>query len=238
MADGTDLRTRAATLADAAAIAAIYNQGIADRIATFETEPRSSGQICQWFTARQLVIVAETAETGPVAFAASFPYSARACYAGIGEFSVYVERDYRGRGAGAVLAALIEAATAAGLHKLTSRVFPENIASRALLRSLGFEEIGIHRRHGQLDGVWRDCVIVERLLGPASPRISDETLGRGCRAWNSADARLGIELLPAGDPGRPDRARARHLAHDSIRPVLGRAAAVGRAGPGGRPRDR
>jgi L-amino acid N-acyltransferase YncA len=142
----------------------IYNEGIADRIATFETEPRSSGQISEWFTGRQLVIVAETKD-GPVAFAASFPYSARACYAGIGEFSVYVRRDYRGRGAGrGVLAALIEAATAAGMHKLTSRVFPENIASRALLKRLGFEEIGIHRRHGKLDGVWHDCVIVERLL--------------------------------------------------------------------------
>jgi phosphinothricin acetyltransferase len=62
-----------------------------------------------------------------------------------------------------VLAALIEAA-ARGMHKLTSRVFPENTASRALLKGLGFEEIGIHRRHGQLDGRWRDCVIVERLL--------------------------------------------------------------------------
>ncbi len=139
MAGGTDLRTRAATLADAAAIAAIYNEGLVDRVATFETEPRSSGQISQWFTGRQLVIVAATAVTGPVAFAASFPYSARVCYAGIGEFSVYVRRDYRGRGAGrAVLAALIEAATAAGLHNLTSRVFPENAASRALLRSSRF----------------------------------------------------------------------------------------------------
>jgi phosphinothricin acetyltransferase len=102
------MRTRAATLADAAAIAAIYNEGIADRIATFETEPRSAGQIAEWFTGRQLVIVAETEAPGPVAFAASFPYSDRACYSGIGEFSVYVRRDYRGRGAGrAVLAALI-----------------------------------------------------------------------------------------------------------------------------------
>jgi L-amino acid N-acyltransferase YncA len=166
MADITDLRTRAATLADAAAIAAIYNEGIADRIATFETEPRLAEQLAEWFTGRQLVIVAEIEERGLIAFAASFPYSARACYAGIGEFSVYVAREYRGRGGGrAVLAALIEAATAAGLHKLTSRVFPENIASRALLKGLGFEEIGIHRRHGQLDGRWRDCVIVERLLG-------------------------------------------------------------------------
>jgi L-amino acid N-acyltransferase YncA len=165
MVDATELRTRAATIADAAAIAAIYSEGIADRIATFETEPRSAGQIAEWFTGRQLVIVAEIEEMGPVAFAASFPYSARPCYAGIGEFSIYVAREYRGRGAGrAVLSALMEAAIAAGLHKLTSRVFPENAASRALLKGLGFAESGIHRPHGRLDGVWRDCVILERLL--------------------------------------------------------------------------
>jgi phosphinothricin acetyltransferase len=158
-------KTRPAAPADSAAIAAIYNQGIADRIATFETEPRGARQITEWFTGHQLVIVAEGAGTEPVAFAASFPYSPRPCYAGIGEFSVYVRRDYRGRGAGrAVLAALIAAAAAAGLHKLISRVFPENTASRALLKGLGFEEIGIHRRHAQLDGRWRDCVVVEQLL--------------------------------------------------------------------------
>ena len=160
-----DLHTRPATLADAAPIAEIYNQGIADRIATFETEPRSATDIAGWFTGEHLVMVAETGETGPVAFAASFPYSSRPCYRGIGEFSVYVRRNHRGHGAGrAVLAALIEAAAARGMHKLTSRVFPENAASRALLKGLGFEEIGIHRRHGRLDGGWRDCVIVERLL--------------------------------------------------------------------------
>jgi len=158
---------RTATVADAAEIAEIYNQGIADRIATFETEPRSATDIAGWFTGEHLVVVAETGETGLIAFAASLPYSSRPCHRGIGEFSVYVRRDYRGRGAGrAVLAALIEAATARGMHKLTSRVFPENAGSRALLKGLGFEEIGIHRRHGQLDGHWRDCVIVERLLDP------------------------------------------------------------------------
>jgi phosphinothricin acetyltransferase len=166
MTDTTKVRTRAATVA--AAIAEIYNQGIADRIATFETEPRVAADIAPWFAPRHLVVVAES-EAGPVAFAASFPYSNRPCYRGIGEFSVYVRRDYRGRGAGrTVLAALIEAAEAAGLHKLTSRVFPENAASRALLKGLGFEEIGLHRRHGQLDGRWRDCVIIERLLNKGS----------------------------------------------------------------------
>jgi L-amino acid N-acyltransferase YncA len=169
MVDTTGLRTRVATLADAATIAVIYNEGIADRIATFETEPRSAAQIAEWFSGGRLVIVAETENAEPVAFAASFPYSDRPCYSGIGEFSVYVRRDYRGRGAGrTVLAALMEVATAAGMHKLTSRVFPDNIASRALLKGLGFEEIGIHRRHGKLDGVWRDCVIVERLLDTGS----------------------------------------------------------------------
>jgi L-amino acid N-acyltransferase YncA len=76
-----------------------------------------------------------------------------------------VRRDWRGRGAGQVaLAALIEVAGAAGLWKLVSRVFPENAASRALLRRMGFREVGFYQRHGQLDGIWRDCVIVERLL--------------------------------------------------------------------------
>jgi L-amino acid N-acyltransferase YncA len=89
----------------------------------------------------------------------------RPCYAGIGEFSGYVARAHRGRGAGrAVLAALIDAAAARGMYKLTSRVFPENTGSRAPLKGLGFEEIGVHWRHGQLDGRWRDCVVVERLL--------------------------------------------------------------------------
>ena len=159
--------TRAAIPADAPAIAAIYNQGIADRVATFETEPRSPEDIAAWFTPGRLIMVAED-EQGVIAFAASFPYSARPCYAGINEFSVYVARDWREKGAGrAVLAALIEAASAHGLHKLTSRVFPENVASRALLKQSGFAEIGIHRRHGKLDGEWRDCVVVELLIGEA-----------------------------------------------------------------------
>ena len=130
-----------------------------------------AADIAPWFAQRHVIVVAENGKAGPVAFAASFPYSNRPCYRGIGEFSVYVRRDYRGRGAGrAVLAALMEAAIVAGLHKLTTRVFPENIASRALLKGLGFEEIGIHRRHGKLDGVWRDCVVVERLLDPGSAK--------------------------------------------------------------------
>lgn len=160
----TSYTTRPATPADVPAIVSIYNQGIADRIATFETDPRTPTQIAEWLRTGSLVVVAAV-PNDVVAFAASFPYSTRPCYVGIGEFSVYTLRDHRGRGAGsAVLAALIQAARTANLYKLTSRIFPENAASRALLKRFGFAEIGIHRRHGRLDGVWRDCLIVELLV--------------------------------------------------------------------------
>lgn len=158
------MQTRLARPGDAAAIAAIYNQGIADRVATFETRPREPSDIAAWFDGRHPVVVAEDAD-GVCAFAATSTYRARECYAGIAEFSVYVAREQRGSGAGRlVMAALITEAERAGFWKLVSRVFPENEASRALLRKLGFREVGIYEKHAQLDGVWRDVVIVERLM--------------------------------------------------------------------------
>jgi len=102
-------------------------------------------------------------------------YRPRACYAGVAEFSVYVARASRGRGAGqAVLAGLIEECARRGFWTLVSRIFPENMASRALCRRLGFRDVGLYRRHGQLDGAWRDCVIVERIL----PGADDDHPGR------------------------------------------------------------
>ena len=161
------LRTRAATAADAASIAAIYNEGIADHVATFETEPRTPDQIAAWLGGRYPVVVVEN-EGRIVAWAACSSYRSRACYAGIAEFSVYVARADRGRGAGrAAMEALLAAAAAAGFWKLVSRVFVENEASRAMLRGLGFREVGTYERHARLDGAWRDVVIVERLLGEA-----------------------------------------------------------------------
>lgn len=156
--------TRPAGLGDAEAIARIYNQGIADRIATFETRPRAAEEVRAWFDGAHPIVVVERG--GAVtAFAATSTYRPRECYAGIAEFSVYVERAERGRGAGRLaMGALIQAAEQAGLWKLVSRVFVENEPSRALLRSLGFREVGIYQRHGRLDGAWRDVVIVERLI--------------------------------------------------------------------------
>ena len=160
--------TRAASVTDASAIARIYNEGIADRIGTFETEPRSAQQIETWFDGRHPIVVVEVGRE-VVAFASTSAYRSRPCYAGVAEFSVYVARHCRGTGAGRVaMTALLEAAEAAGLWKLLSRIFPENTASRALMAKVGFREVGTYLRHGKLDGVWRDCVIVERLLGEAA----------------------------------------------------------------------
>jgi L-amino acid N-acyltransferase YncA len=161
------LEARAARPADAAAIARIYNAGIETRQATFETEPRSRADVLRWLDGRHpVVVVARDDEV--VAFAATFEYRPRAAYAGVAEFSVYADPEHRREGAGRMaMDALIEAATGAGFWKLVSRVFPENEASRALLRSVGFREVGVYRRHARLDGEWRDCVIVERLLGEA-----------------------------------------------------------------------
>jgi arsenate reductase (glutaredoxin) len=156
---------RQAVHADAAAIAAIYNEGIADRIATFETEPRTSSDVSRWFDGRHPVAVAADPGGEIAAYAAAFAYSDRCAYSGVAEFSVYARRSHRGRGAGrAALLSLLAAAPEAGLWKLTSRVFVENAPSRALLRSVGFREVGVQENHGRLDGRWRDVIVVERLI--------------------------------------------------------------------------
>lgn len=163
----TALTVRLATTADAAAIARIHNEGIADRIATFETEPRTPGQVAASLaekgTRYPTVIVEREGEV--VAWAGAGAYRSRPAYAGVAEHSVYVARTARGTGAGrAALEGLCREYAARGFWKIVSRIFPENAASLALHERCGFRVVGVYRRHGKLDGAWRDCVIVERLL--------------------------------------------------------------------------
>jgi phosphinothricin acetyltransferase len=164
------MRTRVATLEDAAAIARIYNQGIEERIATFETRPRTREEIEAQLAEkgdRYPTIVVER-DGDVVAFAGAGPYRAREAYAGVAEHSVYTAREARGTGAGrAALDTLIREYEARGFWKLVSRIFPENRASLILHERAGFRVVGVYRRHGRLAGEWRDCVIVERLLGEA-----------------------------------------------------------------------
>jgi phosphinothricin acetyltransferase len=162
------MRTRPAHAGDAAAIARIYNEGIDDRVATFETEHRSAADVASWLDERIPLVVAVD-EGAVVAWAVAHEYRPRSAYDGVREFSIYVAREARGRGIGrTTLQALIDECERRGCWKLLSRIFPENEASLALCHSLGFREVGVYRRHGKLDGEWRDTVIVERLLGEAA----------------------------------------------------------------------
>jgi phosphinothricin acetyltransferase len=161
------ITTRLATAEDAAAIAEIYNEGIADRVATFETEPRTAEQIGALLASKgdRFPTVVVERDGRVVAWAGAGPYRDRPAYAGVAEHSVYVARDVRGTGVGrAALEALCRTYTGLGFWKIVSRIFPENTASVALHERCGFRVVGVYRRHGKLDGEWRDCVIVERLL--------------------------------------------------------------------------
>jgi L-amino acid N-acyltransferase YncA len=164
------LALRPATPEDATAVAAIYNEAIEERQATFETRPREPAEIAAWLEEALPFLVAEDPASGTVVgFARVSEYSDRCVYRGVGEHGVYVAGAARGGGVGrALLEGLCRAAEAAGYHKLTARMFASNAASRAVHRAAGFEEVGVQRRHGRLDGDWRDCVLVERLLGEAA----------------------------------------------------------------------
>lgn len=161
---------RPARLEDAAAIAAIYNEGIRTRRATFEIRERTASDIEPWLAPgrRHPVLVAE--RDGRVAgWVAAFPYRQRDCYAGVADFSVYVAQAERGRRIGdQLLGTFLPVLEQAGFWKVLSRIFPENEASLALCRRHGFREVGRYLRHAQLDGAWRDVIIVERLLGAAA----------------------------------------------------------------------
>ena len=163
--DGVQIRTAAAD--DSAAIAEIYNQGIEDRVATFETRRRSADDQRAWLQSiagRYPAVVAQI-DGELIGWAGAGPYRDRECYRGIGEFSMYVRRDWRRRGVGDLLiTGLISEAERLGLWKLVSRIFPFNLASRALCRKHGFREVGVYQKHAHLDGRWLDVVIVERLI--------------------------------------------------------------------------
>ena len=162
------MTTRPAARADADAICAIYNAGIAGRQATFETSPRTAEDVLGWYDDALPFLVAVDDRDRVVGWARVSPYSDRCVYEGVGEHGVYVDPGSRGQGIGrTLLEALSAVAEEAGFYKLTSRVFTTNEASLAVHRAAGFYEVGVQPRHGRLDGEWKDCVLVERLLGPA-----------------------------------------------------------------------
>lgn len=160
---------RPAQPADAAAIAAIYNEGIASGVATFDTTLRGPEDVLGWTGdgAPPLVLAEEDGEA--LGWARAGVYRDRPHYAGVGQYAVYVAGSARGRGVGrALVQALAAEAEQGGYHKLVGRILPENAASLALARACGFREVGLYRNHGKVNGAWRDVVVVELLLGEAA----------------------------------------------------------------------
>ena len=164
-----ELEIRDAAPADAPAIARIYNQGIEDRVATLETELRSPAERAAWLAAREprhpvLVAVDRTGDV--LGWASLNRFNPRPAYDHVGDFSVYVARESRGRGVGdALLGALIDRALALGYHKLVLAAFPTNAPGLRLYARHGFTRVGIYHEQGMLDGEWVDVVLMERMLG-------------------------------------------------------------------------
>jgi L-amino acid N-acyltransferase YncA len=161
------VRVRPAIMTDTEAVAAIYNEGIRGRMATFETRERSADDIAGWFEDGYPFLVAVRADRDDevIGWVHASSYRQRECYAGIVEFSVYVASSSRGERVGdALMKAFIDKCSERGIWKILSRVFPENAASRALCARNGFREAGVYEKHACLDGAWRDVIIVERLL--------------------------------------------------------------------------
>jgi L-amino acid N-acyltransferase YncA len=202
--EGGALKIRDLLPGDWPEVAVIYAAGVATRNATFETDVPSWKE----WDARHLAqprLVAEEAGA-VVGWAALSPASSRRCYAGVAEDSVYVAPGRQGSGVGrALLEELVARSEAAGLWTLQTSIFPENRASLALHQRCGFRVVGVRERIAQLDGAWRDTVLLERRAG-AVPSQSPTHPGERTSRVARQDTRLCADLAPkAGRPGRGRR---------------------------------
>ncbi|NDI33289.1 arsinothricin resistance N-acetyltransferase ArsN1 family A [Chengkuizengella sediminis] len=161
------MEIRLAEFKDLMPILNIYNQGIADRIATLETEAKNMEYINNWFKNREeryVVIVAEENEQ-IVGWASINPYNNRCAYDGVGEIAIYIERDNRGKGIGKVLLRELELkATQFDFHKLLLFTFPFNKLGQALYLKMGYREVGVFKNQGILDGKFVDVMAMEKII--------------------------------------------------------------------------
>lgn len=158
---------RLATIDDAEAIRQIYNHEVTTSTVTFDIEPRTLEVQRRWLSARSgahAVVVADV--DGELAgFGSLSPWKDRPAYTTSVENSVYVHRDYQGKGVGkALLAELVRLATAHGFHAMFARVVGGHDASIGLHKALGFETVGTEREVGRKFGQWLDVVVMELLL--------------------------------------------------------------------------
>lgn len=156
-----DIEIRAMRPADWPAVSTIYAEGLATGQATFQTDVPEWDQWDRSHLQQCRLVATENDKV--VAWAAVSPVSSRAVYSGVVEVSIYVAAGSRGKGIGkSVLAALIRETEADGRWTLQAGIFPENEASVALHLACGFRIVGVRRRIGRHNGVWRDALFLER----------------------------------------------------------------------------
>ncbi len=162
---------RDATLADISSIQRIYNEGIVDRVATLDTEPKDDVAIWDWFAAhggRYTILVAHR-DGEIVGWVCLNRYSLRKAYDGVADLSIYVSRAERGTGIGKrMLLAIEDRARSNQFHKIILSTFRFNAAGQRLYAGAGYREVGVFRNQGQLDGEYVDVVVMEKLLTPFS----------------------------------------------------------------------
>ncbi|HZO95022.1 MAG TPA: arsinothricin resistance N-acetyltransferase ArsN1 family A [Candidatus Baltobacteraceae bacterium] len=165
------VHVRSARDDDLDAIRHVYNQGIEDRIATLDEEPKSREDIAAWWAQHQgryAVLVADDANGAVVGWAALNPYSHRCAYRGVADLSIYVAREARGRGVGsALLSALERTANQHAFHKIVLFALTSNVVGQRLYRRFGYREVGVFREQGRLDGRFVDVVAMEKIVGPS-----------------------------------------------------------------------
>lgn len=158
---------RETTIEDLEAILAIYNQGIEDRIATLEEQPKTLNQMMDWYqehTDRYSILVIHQGEE-ILGWASLNPYSHRCAYRGVADLSVYIDRKWRGKGLGTqLLQAIEEKAKANGFHKIVLFTFSFNKLGQGLYHKVGYREVGIFQNQGMLDGQFVDVMAMEKLL--------------------------------------------------------------------------
>lgn len=158
---------REANMNDLEPIMNIYNQGIEDRIATLESETKDLIYMKDWFNHhkdRYKIIVAEQ-EGHILGWSSINQYSSRCAYAGVGDLSIYIARDHRGKGVGSLLLKEIEeVAIENGFYKILLFTFPFNEMGQSLYKKNGYREVGIFKNQGILDGKFVDVMAMEKMI--------------------------------------------------------------------------
>jgi L-amino acid N-acyltransferase YncA len=163
-----EFQIRKATIDDIGDITKIYNEGIEDRIATLETRLRDEAEMIQWLNTREeryKVLVIHDDNKLVCGWASINVFNSRCCYSGVGDISIYIAREHRGKGLGkTLLQGLVQVALKEEFHKLILSTFDFNKVGHKLYKSLGFREVGTYMEQGILDGKFVNITIMEKLL--------------------------------------------------------------------------